>query len=321
MRRLFTILLIVLMLAVAGMGQTRAKRLILKDGSYQSATRWTVTGDRVKYFSAERYVWEELPKSMVDWPATEAYEQERAGGKAEGDAQARAEYEKEQAALDARTPTVAPGLKLPDAQGVYMLDVYNGQPQLVELVQNGSEVNKQTGKNILRAVLNPLPGSVKQTVELKGKSARSQSHRGEVVLFVNLTWDDDDTELAAKHAGGEEKPDALERYRIVRLQEKPEKRIVSNLQVKLTGKIKENQNFVATKAEKFTSDWLKITVTEPLAPGEYALIEMLGPKQMNLYVWDFGVDESAPANASAWRPRVKESKTGTDESPVLTKRP
>lgn len=320
MRRLFIILLS-LSLAFPALAQTRAKRLILKDGSYQSATRWTVTGDRVKYFSAERYVWEELPKAMVDWPATEAYERERAGGKAEGDTQARSEYEKEQAALDARTPVVAPGLKLPDAQGVYLLDVYNGQPQLVELVQSGSEVNKQMGKNIIRAVLNPLPGSVKQTVELKGKDARSQSHRGEVVLFVNLTWDDDDTKLAAEHAKGEEKPDALERYRIIRMQEKPEKRIVSNLQVKLTGKIKENQDFVATRAERFTTDWLKITVAEPLAPGEYALIEMLGPKQMNLYVWDFGVDESAPANASAWRPKVRESKTGTDESPVLTKRP
>jgi hypothetical protein len=71
----------------------------------------------------------------------------------------------------------------------------------------------------------------------------------------------------------------------------------------------------------FTTEWLKVGPDAPLQPGEYALIEMLTPNQMNLYVWDFGVNPNAPENPAAWKPAAqKPLPAGTDETPVLADR-
>jgi len=48
----------------------RGKKLILKDGTFQIAREYQRSGERVRYFSAERGDWEEIPAAMVDWDAT-----------------------------------------------------------------------------------------------------------------------------------------------------------------------------------------------------------------------------------------------------------
>ncbi|MGB9072727.1 MAG: hypothetical protein WCC22_08645, partial [Terriglobales bacterium] len=172
--------------AVPAPAQTLAKRLILKDGSYQLAAKYEIHGDRVRYYSAERGEWEEVPNSMIDWDATEKYEQGRLHGAPSPEAvQLDKELEAEQKAFEARSPQVAPGLRLPEEGGIFLLDTYQNQPQLAELQQSGGELNKNTKSNILRAAINPL-ASAKQTIELPGDHAKIQSHAAVPSIYANL---------------------------------------------------------------------------------------------------------------------------------------
>src|SRR5271167_1707511 len=77
---LFVLLLSSLAAGLPGMAQVQNQRLVLKDGSYQVVTKYQKVGDRVRYLSAERGQWEELPANLVDWAATEAWAQEHKPG-------------------------------------------------------------------------------------------------------------------------------------------------------------------------------------------------------------------------------------------------
>lgn len=276
--------------------QVRVKRLILKDGSYQPASKWEIKGERVRYYSAERYTWEELPNSLIDWPATEKYNTELAAGSAEARA-ADAEAEAERARQAAASPLVAPGLRLPGSGGVFLLDTWRGEPSLVELLQSGGEVNPQRGKNVLRAVLNPI-ATARQSIELKGVKAAVQSHSDDPVFFANI-----DAPATPADAPAGDSVAGAGRFRIVRVQPRKDTRVVATLKIGLTGRTSEEQSFLpATTQPVPGTPWVKIVPAARLVPGEYALVEMLGPRQMNLYVWDFGMHPDAPLNRNAMAP-------------------
>lgn len=307
--RIFILLGILLALGTFAHAQV-SKRLILKDGSYQSVTKWEVKGDRVRYYSSERAEWEEMPTSLVDWKATDEWEKSLNTTKDEELNQALKEDEEEAKKEGEANPMVAPGVRLPDGGGVFLLDIYRNQPQLAEIVQTGSEINKQTGKNILRAAINPI-ATVKQSIEIKGAHARVQAHTNTPELYLDI---DTDTQTQAL--------DLSDHFRIVRLQQKKDTRILGNLKINMIGNVSQQGAFVQTRTEKFSGDWVKVIPLEALTPGEYAVVEMLTPKEMNLYVWDFGVNPTAPENPSTWKPvPAKENKMGTDQSPILSPRP
>lgn len=312
-----SLLLVLLVFLKAASGQDTSHRLILKDGSYQLVTKYEIKGDRVHYFSAEREEWEELPNSLVDWPATEKYEKERAASAAVPEAvQFDKDLEHEREAEEAAQPQVAPGLRLPGDSGVFLLDTFQNQPQIVELQPVAGDINRDTKGNILRGAINPIAG-VKQSIELEGAHASVQSHVDVPSLYINVEPFPGQPDQANAPAGpqGSAQPQQpqqpvqpivpYDHFRIVRAEVKGGKRIVGDVKRGVTGKITQEEHFVPTTITNLSGGWLKLTPTSGLAPGEYALVEMMGKEGMNLYVWDFGVNPKAPANANPWKPEGK----------------
>ena len=325
-------MLFVIALAVVGLGvavgspaQDLARRLILKDGSYQLVTKYEVKGDRVRYKSAERDEWEELPSSLVDWPATDKYEKDRATSAIPEASALDKETDAERAVEESHLPQVAPGLRLPEDSGVFLLDNFQGQPQLVEMQQSEGDVNRNTKGNILRGAINPI-ASAKQTIELEGEHATVHVHVAVPSIYINLDDENSvppngetasakpsepslDAPRAEQRSQQPQQPERaivpFDRFRIVRTKVKGGKRIVGDLKRGINGRVSQDQSFVKTTIDRVSGGWLKLTPIEDMAPGEYALVEMKGSEGMNLYIWDFGVDPKAPANANPWKPQVK----------------
>ncbi|MGA2355415.1 MAG: hypothetical protein ABSG02_13040 [Terriglobales bacterium] len=317
-----------LALPVASPAQNQARRLILKDGTYQSVTKYEIHGDRVRYYSAERGEWEEIPKSLIDWDATDKFEQGRKDGALAPEAvELDKELEAERKAEQARSPQVAPGLRLPDEGGIFLLDTFENQPELAELKQSGGDVEKTSKTNILRAVINPLAGA-KQNVELPGPHSKIQSHTTVPSIYINVDPDRNSPTSATASAtpadGATAAPSNAasnnDRFKMIRIDLKNGKRFAGAVKVAVNGKMKTDERFVATTSTTMTGGWVKIAPTEPLAPGEYAIAEMLGTEGMNLYVWDFGVNPAAPANAFTWKPDPNEAQPKRDQPGELQKR-
>jgi len=188
------------------LAETATRRLILKDGSYQVVTKWEVQGDRVHYYSAERNEWEDVPDSLIDWDATRKYEQDRAAGKTSPEAvRLEKEIEADKQEEEARSPHVAPGLRLPPEGGVYALDTYLNEPQLVPLDQTSGEINRHTGHNVLRQVMNPVSGA-KHTVEIDGPSSKLQVHAAAPAIYINIDASQEDAEGPGSSAPAAELP-------------------------------------------------------------------------------------------------------------------
>jgi len=278
----------------------------------------------VKYLSLERGDWEEMPVELVDWNATAKWERDHA---TPGDNDAASPAMKEAADIDkeeadertlqkARMPEVAAGLELPDEDGVFALDTYQGTPELVELTPVDLDMNAKTKHGV--STLNPLAAQ-RASLELAGGHAKVHLHVNDPAIYLSLNVVDDrepvlahavtvDTSKAkavnnGKHGAHSDKSG----FAIVRVDERRAVRIVGGIKVGMNGQITQDENIVPTKVEVVPGKhWLKIAPTEKLSIGEYALVEILSASDINQSVWDFRIDPATPDNHGSMGPILKQ---------------
>lgn len=281
---------VALVAATAASAQETTERLVLKDGSYQSVEKYEMQGDRVHYLSAERYEWEDIPSSLIDWDATKKYNEQLSSGKLAPRMVETPEEKEAREKEEANSPEIAPGVTLPGTGGVFLFDEFKGKPEVAEIVQNGSESSKDAKKSVLRSAMGPLAGN-KQGFEIKGERAQIQSHVARPTVYLDI----DEGPISDATLN--------DRFRLVRAMVKKDARVIGNAKVSMGGKVTEQAAFLPAKVEKLgTGQWIKLTPQQNLPPGEYAVVEMLSPQEMNLYVWDFGVNPNAPVNPNTWQP-------------------
>ena len=260
------VMLAVLMLAPAAL--LASIKLYLNDGSYQNVRSYQVIGDRVRYYSLDRGDWEEMPKSLVDFSATERGETEK---KTEQTKQLKAAEELQNQRFDVTANTgyqIKPGVRLPGDAGVF---AYDGS-RVIHLIQEPAKVETDK-KRIALIMVMPGPLLKKQAlVVLPGPKAAVRITVADPVLYVQ------DSDNWAEHA------------LLLPLVQKKDSRVVEKIQAGLgLGKSGEKRTDIPLERKQLAAGVYELKPLRPLDSGEYALGEMIEQK-LNIDVWDFGVD-------------------------------
>lgn len=250
----------------------------MKDGSFQIVSRYAVDGDRVRYFSVERAEWEEIPSSLVDWPATK---------------KAEADQEKADAALASKLKTdeqaagrapvdvdasfeVVPGVFLPPGEGAFILENH----AIFPLQQSPASAKLAKG-HFVEQIAVPLPVIPSRTsVDLPGKHATFRT-TNPTPEFYFRTKDLAEPEIA-----------------LIVAHVQSNKRHIENIDT-LFGQQSLKGKSIPVQEWRVAEGLYRFTLGQSLAPGEYALVQFSPKDGLNLLLWDFGVDRSRTNAAHA----------------------
>ena len=246
-------------------------RIFLKDGNYLLVREYKVESDRVRYWSVERSAWEEIPTQMIDWDATHKGEAEDAARTKEIDQKLKDIATHERAAsLNVDTSVeVAPNVYLPDEPGFWI--IANGA---VETLSQDLAESTLSKRRFLTQILIPIPMiPSKHSIDLKEAHAK---------LRVN----DAQPEFYFRTADQREPNVAL-----VRAEVRGKSRHIADIStLAVTGQRHEKDSQMLLERWVVARGTYRYTLATKLEPGEYAFVENVVDKGLELYVWDFGVD-------------------------------
>ena len=202
-------------------------------------------------------------------------------------------------AAGSETP-IGDGLVLPSVGHVWARDSFGGRPQLVQMKYVPTEVDRHAASNILKANMAPFVYKPKNSIEIKGAAANVRLHDPHVSIYIR------GYAIAASEDAAESPETSTQmELTLVKVESKKDRRIVSTIAfTQITGKAARSNQTIALNIEKVgNTNWQRLTPSEPLDPGEYALMCM--PRGQNLFptrVFDFAIDPKAVGNPDAIMP-------------------
>ncbi len=231
-------------------------RLYLKDGTYHMVREYQVNGDRVRFYSVERSEWEEIPLNLADLKRTEAENEEHQQSIQKEAAEAAAEQKFEREQREERE-------RIPVEPGVYRVD----GKELKTIKQADLKMVSDKKRSVLK-VLSPVPVVYgKTTVEVDGEHSVNTVSDPRPEFYMRLAKD--------------------ERFGIVKTTPKKTSRVVQEWDIVPVSKdFVEKQEDVKIFRKQVDDGLYRIWPTDPLEPGEYAVIEYTEGKG-NIQVWDF----------------------------------
>ena len=263
----FRILLLSLALLLPLWGQKL--KLYLREGSHLIVKEYEVVEDRVRYYSLERGQWEEIPLELVDLDRTRREVERRMARRGARELEDRIERA---ARRKARTELH----RVPLEDGVY----YSDSDRVVPIEQAEITIDASK-KRVFLQVLTPVPLLSKSTVEVEGAQAKVLVGSSQPMFYVRL--------------------EKITRLAIVRLKDKKKSRLVQEIQkLPQDTEMMVEQEELEVFRQQLAPQVYKIWPTEPIAPGNYAVVEHdVGGE--NLRVWDFTYRNNA-SSATAREP-------------------
>jgi hypothetical protein len=250
---------------------------MLKDGSFQLVREYQVEADRVRYYSIDSGQWDEMPADLVDWDKTKKVAADEAARDATFVAKARAtEAERTAEPLDIDASVeAAPGVFLPRGEGLFAFD----GKTVLKLAQAPID-SKLVKKKVVEQIFVPIPiVPTQHSITIHRPHAEYRVENGQPEFYMRI-------------ADGSE-PD----LELIRATTRGDSREIEKLD-QLFGQKRLRKDTLPMQRWQIAIGLYRFTLGTALAPGEYALAEVVQDNGMSLYVWDFGVDANPKADAA-----------------------
>jgi hypothetical protein len=271
-------------------GLPRGQKLVLKDGTFQQIREYQRNGDHVRYYSVERSDWEELPASLVDWEATaKAAELDNKDSVALVAKVHKLEESKRMDTTDIDASLqVGQGAFLPQGEGMFLVE-----GKSIRVLDQASSEAKTDRKRAIERVLSPVPlVPGKKDLVLAGTRAVVRLRKSNPEFYLREAPPDQDriSPIQKSSRPGENGPDVL----LIQTKVRRNSRLIESVSSLFDVVTSHNVKSISLQRWEVAGNVYRFTLGETLPPGEYVLAEML-PSGLNIYVWDFGVDENPEA--------------------------